>query len=432
MQDNDLTVVISSTYRSKWVANRRPENGNIGGFVNEQMLPQQHTIPHPPAHGMYSTAGYGINPNTPHGTQQFRHINNFGVPQMPQHMPRGPIWARCYQQGDQGVMPGHGQGSMVPQPSTLQSPRKAQVSKHKSSKEKLKQDDKESTAGKKSVKPLECSAQSKPPSEEALEDDMPLENERPGTPSSQGSHNSNSSKVKVSLPMVSPPRFAQGKMSKKAKEAKPADHPPTSTVREDALPKKEECKENASIKVTKPSNEGPKDTFSKAPMAVTKGCETAVVSKTTATGEHSRAPSILTEEEKSSRQQAWIRIPVPLDPRKAKKITPTKSKSGNVAKDKVAPSERLEPRTCSEVSEAGKEAPDAEIMSVKSVGSKTMSVSSTTSNISPQGNYTKTPFNSETKRGSHTRHDSQVSQSSDSPVKNNARNSKNQNRNHQA
>ncbi|KIE01379.1 hypothetical protein MAJ_02720, partial [Metarhizium majus ARSEF 297] len=399
------------------MANGMPPPGN------QQRQPYQN-VPHfPMGNGMPPPGNQqGYNARSLHN---LRPANPMMMRNVPHSLYRDFLGAGAYEPGTQArASRSSFPQPMMPQQAPPQSPQVFQIPRQEASKVIPKQDEEKTTkpaADQEAAKSLEWKAQSKPPSEEALENDDPFEKDRAITPTSQGSKSSQTSnrKVRVSLPSVSPPRLTQSTASK---IEKPIKQPGKSPVGQEAPPKLRNSPDDV-ITPVQPSHtrKVPDEKSFEVPLAIIKGSETSATTTTAVTGTRSN----LTAEQIKRRRAYSNMIAVPLSPSKVKKTTSTENDPANAIRDKAASSESLPSDTACHVPKPAQHIPDAETSSVKSDESKTMSASSLPSNCSPSSNPKKTPDNWKT-AGSHSGYHSKVSKTPRSPVKKNAEASKNQ------
>ncbi|XP_044721503.1 uncharacterized protein HRG_04418 [Hirsutella rhossiliensis] len=145
--------------------------------------------------------------------------------------------------------------------------------------------------------PKHAKAQSKPPSEEALDPVNPVAPGGPSTPTGQRSETSPTAKARVALPTMSPQEVHDkdgGKPKAKAPEAKPDNQGQSSKPAADA--------KDTTVATKAQQSKAGNEPQQKAGL-----------------GGKARAPSIFTEEQIKGRKQAWDRIPMPLNPHKVGK-----------------------------------------------------------------------------------------------------------------
>lgn len=358
---------------------------------SQQRQPYQN-VPHfPMANGMPPPGNQqGYNARSLHNLRpaDFMMMRN-----VPHRLYRNLLGAGAFERGTQA----HASTSsfpqlMMPQQAPPQSPQVFQIPRQEASKVIPKQDEEKTTkpaADQEASKSLEWKAQSKPPSEEALENDDPFENDRAITPTSQGSKSSQTSnrKVRVSLPSVSPPRLTQSTASK---IERPIKEPGKSPVGQEPPPKLRNSPDDV-ITPIKPSHtrQDPDEKSFEVPPEIIKGSETSATTTTAVTGTRSN----LTAEQIKRRRAYSNMIAVPLSPSKVKKATSTEKNPANAIRDKAASSESLPSDTACHVPKPAQHTPAADTSSVKSDESKTMSASSSPSNRSPSSNPKKTPDN---------------------------------------
>ncbi|EFY89067.1 hypothetical protein MAC_04842 [Metarhizium acridum CQMa 102] len=397
---------------------------NRGGPGNQQCQPYHNETHFPMGYGMPSPT-CGPHVYYARGLHNLPQANQMTMTHVPHSLHRNFPGIGPYKQGIQAHVFGSSfPQPMMPQQAPPQSSQEYQIPKQEASKAIPRQEEEKRTksaADRETAKSSDWKAQSKPLSEEALENDDPFEKDGATTPTSQGSKSSQISnrKVRVSLPSVSPPRLAQ---SKAPKSEKPIKEPGKSPVGQEPPPKLTNSPGNV-ITQAQPSHtrQVPDDTLYGVPLASGKGSETLATTTTSVTGTRSN----FTEEKIRQRQAYSNMIAMPLSPRNIKKAASTESNPGNAIRDKAASSEPLPSDTTCHVPRPAQHIPDAESFSVKSDESKTMSASSSPSNRSPSSNPNKTPDNRNT-ASPHSRHHSKVSKTPTSPINKNAEANKNQ------
>lgn len=167
----------------------------------------------------------------------------------------------------------------------------------------------------KNITLLDEPLQTKPPAEEALDDIHQLSQCTSDSPGSDGSK-CTGRKARVSLPNT-PTKSPQGR------------HDPSITTANYPIPKRDTsmgegatAKLDSNLENRLESREGA--STAPRPQVVS---ASGVVSKE---GTHHRAPSAFTEHEIKERRQAWAKISMPLNLRRPKSSTPTKSNNGNI------------------------------------------------------------------------------------------------------
>ncbi|RSM17635.1 hypothetical protein CDV31_003560 [Fusarium ambrosium] len=162
--------------------------------------------------------------------------------------------------------------------------------------------------------------QSKPPSEEALDEAQDIEQDGFTSPQSNKSKGTGV-KARVSLPNT-PPKYAQ------SPQAQPTVHTPPRPSAE-AIPgsiEKQPC-DDTKVGTESETQAGVETTTQpKSPLEPGESGPT----------NHARVPSIFTEDQIKERRQAWAKISMPLNPHKSKPASPTKSHSP-VTKDGGSP-----------------------------------------------------------------------------------------------
>ncbi|TWU75193.1 hypothetical protein ED733_004794 [Metarhizium rileyi] len=418
LPEKNLSVLIYPAYRSKWIIKASAENTHRGRIRDEQRQPyQSNAYPQMPF-GMYPATTYGpIGNNNTRGPHQFS-PPQMGMHQVSNYMAPGPSWTAYYPPRDpaQSLMAGLPQMPLMPLQQPFQSSHEFQAPKQEPSRAVSR---KKETANRGPAASFECKAQSKPPSEEALDNNMPVGRDRVATPSSHGSRSSRTSNhgVKVSLPLVSPSRLDQSMASEIDK------------LREDTSKSSVDLKSSQKQRKTRPTvtvQAQPEEATGEGYFEGAKGSETTDVVEATANRTSSRGSNIFTEEEIKSRQKAWDRIPVPMGPRKTDRTVSAENKPAATLGDKVASIEPLP----SDVVSDGRGI--TESMSLKSAESRTVSASSTPSHSPSHRNDNRTSFNSGTKPGSPSKSHCRVSHISDSPTKTKTEVNENQNPNPRA
>ncbi|KHO00155.1 uncharacterized protein MAM_02078 [Metarhizium album ARSEF 1941] len=278
------------------------------------------------------------------------------------------------------------------------------------------QERKELASDKAAQKALEFKTQSKPPSEEALEKDDPVEKDGAVSPMSQGSQSSKTSgrKVKVALPLVSSAGLARPIYSQSEKQKGDADQ---SRVSQGAPLNVKNTGGNV-ITQSQPSHarHSPEGVSSEASFAVATRPKTLAANAAAVTGTGSPPLGELTKEEVEGRRRDLQRTARPRHRRKAKRAVSAESGPGKAARDKAARSETPPSDTSYHVPMPAENTSDTEALSVKSAESKTLSSCSSLRNSPPSASPNKTPPNRNTS-GSHSRHHSEVSGMLGSPVK---------------
>ncbi|KAK2597318.1 hypothetical protein QQS21_006092 [Conoideocrella luteorostrata] len=399
--EKDLSLLIGPAHHSKWIL-----KSYIGEhrrkLQHEQALQHQGMVQHPFNQGWHPGAGYGTLPPVARGPQhQFRSFSQYPMHPTPRGfvlMQRGGPATGYHQSSIPNFPPAFVPAFAGPQHLYPQRSQEQYPSSHGNEKQ--------------VAKSAECKSQSKPPSEEALEDVESTEQQRALTPQSQLSQTS-SHKAKVSLPSVTPPKLDQGKqvICKEVQKVDPAKSP---TPKQIQVEKGDDESSHYSQAPKPGGGQCDRVPSNKQPFSIAQSSQTSALSKATAAGKHSRAPSIFTEEEIKWRKQAWDRIPMPLDPRKIKQTPVTvKLNNNNVAKNTEPAVQNLPSNTSSETPGPAQFAPaDTDMISMASNESKTISISSTPSIGSPHRNYTNSLFNSDAKVDSNDRNRYEVSQSS--------------------
>ncbi|KFG86470.1 hypothetical protein MANI_004858 [Metarhizium anisopliae] len=411
-REKGIKIEIRRPYMRQWkndpYANRggRPGTQQCQPYQNEPHFPMGNGMPPPDSQQRqpYQNVPHFpmANGMPPPGNQQgynARSLHNLRpadfmmMRNVPHRLYRNLLGAGAFERGTQA----HASTSsfpqlMMPQQAPPQSPQVFQIPRQEASKVIPKQDEEKTTkpaADQEASKSLEWKAQSKPPSEEALENDDPFENDRAITPTSQGSKSSQTSnrKVRVSLPSVSPPRLTQSTASK---IERPIKEPGKSPVGQEPPPKLRNSPDDV-ITPIKPSHtrQDPDEKSFEVPPEIIKGSETSATTTTAVTGTRSN----LTAEQIKRRRAYSNMIAVPLSPSKVKKATSTEKNPANAIRDKAASSESLPSDTACHVPKPAQHTPAADTSSVKSDESKTMSASSSPSNRSPSSNPKKTPDN---------------------------------------
>ncbi|KAG8408776.1 hypothetical protein J3458_019792 [Metarhizium acridum] len=263
---------------------------NRGGPGNQQCQPYHNETHFPMGYGMPSPT-CGPHVYYARGLHNLPQANQMTMTHVPHSLHRNFPGIGPYKQGIQAHVFGSSfPQPMMPQQAPPQSSQEYQISKQEASKAIPRQEEEKRTksaADRETAKSSDWKAQSKPLSEEALENDDPFEKDGATTPTSQGSKSSQISnrKVRVSLPSVSPPRLAQ---SKAPKSEKPIKEPGKSPVGQEPPPKLTNSPGNV-ITQAQPSHtrQVPDDTLYGVPLASGKGSETLATTTTSVTGTRS-------------------------------------------------------------------------------------------------------------------------------------------------
>ena len=162
---------------------------------------------------------------------------------------------------------------------------------------------------------VECKVQSKPPSEEVMEEERTAETGGAETPHSQRSISSGMI-ARVSLPATPPKNDNENELKDMALQSEDGGQDDSNTAGDTESSGK--------------TNSGCKDQVSETTKTEITGSAPAAASTSAA-----KSRRIFTEEEIKGRKQAWDRIPMPLDPRKTRK--PVKKQEVKSEDDKEIP-----------------------------------------------------------------------------------------------
>lgn len=431
LPEKDLSLLIGPTHRSKWIGKSYIGIEQSRRQRSDQRQQYQCMTQPQLTQGMYPGGGYGPMPFVPRDHQHMRSFSQHGVHHPPgnfQFMQRGaPMPSYFRGGGDSAYIPNCGPQHMGQQQPPFWQPAQEQHTFHHQGfgQAAFSQSEQRVPSRVQPAKSEECKSQSKPPSEEALENTEPTgqPQQRAVTPESHPGRTPNH-KAKVSLPPVTPTKLVDAEYrereggpgsSNAATPPPPRDASQTGSTDRGKYDDADTNTLRSASEVTEKAVAGLK-TFCIAQSSDT----SALVVESPAVGTHSRAPSMFTDKERKEREQAWDSIAIPLNPHKVNKA-PVKSKPSNMDKSTESveirdPASNTDSDACALIRPSQA---DTDTLSLdSSESSKTMSISSTTGTPpSSRQNYTKTPFNSATKDDTHVRHRRQGSQSSPSPSK---------------
>ncbi|GAB0135678.1 hypothetical protein EsDP_00004007 [Epichloe bromicola] len=433
LPEKDLSLLIGPTHRSKWIGKTYIGLEQSRRQTSEQRQQYQCMTQPQFNQAMYPVGGYGPMPFVPRDHQHIRSFSQHGVHHPPgnfQYMQRGaPMPSYFRGGGDSTYVPNCGPQYMGQQQPPFWQPAQEQHTFHHQGfvQAAFSQSEQRLPSRVQPAKSSECKSQSKPPSEEALENTEPTgqPQQRAVTPQSHRGRTPNH-RAKVSLPPVTPTKlvdaeYREGEGGPGSSNA--ATPPPPRDASQTGSTDRGKYDDADTNTLTSASEVTERAVAGRKTFCIAQSPETsALVVESTAVGTHSRAPSMFTDKERKEREQAWDSIAIPLNPNKVNKA-PAKSKPSNMDKR----TESVEIRDPASNTQIESQA-DADTLSLdSSESSKTMSDSSTTGTPSSHRNYTKTPFNSATKDDTHVRHRRQGSQSSPSPSKSVTRSAREEN-----